>query len=217
MKKNYRVYWLIGLLILSTGCIAAPINRYNAALYHDQGLLAEKNDDFLAAKKCYDRALMYMRMGSAPKAGISMGAYNLGRVAGYLCDFDIAEQLLLESLRLQEAVPSSDDPDHAILSMRFFEIARFYYDLGRYKEAIPYLERGIPIAESLDVESIDPIAYANVLDEYVIALKQTNDFDRAQEIEAKAGKIRSSHAGQNPVLIPRRYNQNCKEALNEEK
>ena len=211
MKGRLKTGCYIGILFLLTGCagLRNPINLYNAQEYHSAAEQAEQNGDLLLAREYYHRALLNAQWGNAPKAGVSMATYNLGRIRGYLCEYIEAEKLLKEALKLQEEVPIADDPDHGILSMRLFELARFYYDFGHNEQAIPYWERGIPLAEKVDIETSDPIAYANVLDEYAVSLKKTNQPDKADTIKTKADEIRSRNPGKEATFIPRWYNQKC--------
>ena len=208
MDRKYKKFLLFGFLILLPGC-AYPINRYNAQKYHESGLWAEQKGDYQLAKQNYSRALLNAEWGHSPISGKSMVTYNLGRVTGYLCEFEEAERLLLEALSLQQKVPLADDPDHTILSMRYFELGRFYYDYGYYDQAILYLEKGIPIAEKLDIEKSDPIAFAYILDEYEVALRETNQINKAESIKTKSAEIRRVNSGKYPIFVPKRYNQNC--------
>jgi len=143
------------------GC-AAHINKKNAEKYHEWGTQAEQKGDFKLAKQNYSRALINARMGNSPKSGISMVTYNLGRVTGYLCDYEESEKLLLDSLRLEE---EAIGPESGLTSMRLLELARLNYDQGHFQKAIPYFSRGVSIVEKLDIENSDPIGFSDVLAE----------------------------------------------------
>jgi tetratricopeptide (TPR) repeat protein len=93
--------------MLLAGC-ASPINRHNAAKYHDWGLEAEQAGNYQLAERNYERALINMRLGHSPNAELSMVMYNLGRVKGHLCKHDESQQLLTEALKPEEKVTGPD-------------------------------------------------------------------------------------------------------------
>ena len=68
----------------------------------------------MLAEQNHSRALWNARIGDVPSSGISLVTYNLGRVKGYLCKYDEAEQLLLEALRLEEqaATEATRESEH---------------------------------------------------------------------------------------------------------
>jgi hypothetical protein len=174
------------------------------------GLQAERAGDYQLAERNYERALINARLGHAPDAGMSMVAYNLGRVKGYLCKYEDAEKLLTEALRLQE---KAGPPDSAFVSMRLFELARFHYDRGEHERAIPYFARGFQVAGKLDAESKDPIGFAEVLEEYAIALEKSGDASSAFGRKSEAAKLRALYPGRPAASLHVRYNQPCPVAV----
>ena len=58
------------IVLFLTGC-GNPINRHNAANYHQWGLEAEWAGDYVLAERNYSRALMNAKLGDSPDAGIS--------------------------------------------------------------------------------------------------------------------------------------------------
>jgi tetratricopeptide (TPR) repeat protein len=167
---------------------------------------AELRGDFIFAERQYGRALINARLGHAPEAGISASMYGLGRMKGYLCKFEEAEPLLLEALKLEETVSG---PEGGIITKRLFELARFYSDRGYYPQSIPYFARGIPAVAKLDIELSDPIAFADALDEYSIALERTGKSGEAQKFKTQATELRAKNAGRRAIFIPVRYGQRC--------
>ena len=192
-------------IFLLTGC-ATAINQKNAEFYHQAGLQAEWAGDYVLAERNFSRALINAQSGNSPKAGISMAKYNLGRIKGYLCKNDESEQLLLDSLTLEEEVTGSES---AVTSKRLFELARFYYDNGVYNESAMYYERAIPVVIKLGVKEKDPIALASAMDEYAIALTKTGNSEEAANIKDEANQLRASNPNADAKFVPVRYNTSC--------
>lgn len=196
-----RLFITVSLVFALTAC-ANPINQHNAARYHELGRQAELAGDYKAAEGYYGRTLANARIGRSPDAGISMAAYNLGRVKGHLCMYDEAEQLLLEALQLEEKVTG---PDSAVTSMRLFELARLHFDQQHYDQAGQYYARALPIVKKLGVESRDPIALADAIEEYSVALKNLGKNDEAQKTKQEADQLRKASAGKSAKFVPVRY------------
>jgi len=201
MKK----FVIVTFVILLAGC-ATAINRKNAEQYHIWGLQAEQNGNYELAERNYYRALVNARSGNSPKAALSMATYNLGRIKGYLCKHKEAEDLLLEALRLEEQVTG---PESGVTAKRLFELARFYYDQGKYDDAAKYYSRAIPIVRRLGVENSDPIALADAMDEYAVSLSNTGNNAKASEIKSAADILRKKNPGAKAQFVPTRYNTRC--------
>jgi tetratricopeptide (TPR) repeat protein len=193
------------LAVLIAGC-ANPINQKSASIYYDSAVEAEIRGDFAFAERQYDRALINARLGHAPDAGISAAMYGLGRMKGYLCKFDEAEPILLESLDLEEKVTG---PESGITAKRLFELARFYYDRGQFERSIPYFSRGIPAVQKLGAETSDPLALAEALDEYSNALAKAGRASDSAEAKKRSADLRSRNAGKRASFVPVRYDSKC--------
>jgi hypothetical protein len=191
--------------ILFAAC-GNPINLKTASNYYDAAVQAELAGNFSLAEQDYGRALLNAKLGHAADAGISASMYGLGRMKGYLCKFNEAEPLLLESLKLEEGVTG---PDSGITTKRLFELARFYFDRGMNAQSLPYFARGIPAVPRLGVESSDPIALADALDEYSVALSKTGNKTEAERMKAQADQIRARNLGKRAAYVPIRYGSKC--------
>ena len=197
------------LALLVVGLVAAcanPINQKTASNYYDAAVQAELAGNFALAEQNYGRALINARLGHSLDAGISASMYGLGRMKGYLCKFSEAEPLLLESLNLEE---SATGPESAITTKRLFELARLYSDRGMYAQSLPYFARGIPAVQRLGVESSDPMALADALDEYSVALSKTGMHAEADQAKSQATQIRAKNPGKRAIYVPIRYGKKC--------
>lgn len=174
---------------------------------HEAGLKAERAGDYLLAERHFELALSNARSNRLPDDGfVSMAKYNLGRVKGYLCKNEEAEQLLLDALKLEENVSG---PESGNTTMRLFELARFYYDHHRFERSIPFYKRGIEAARKLGVESDDPMALAGAIEEYSEALDNVGRSTDAKAAKKEADILRTSNAGKKANFVPVRYNQSC--------
>ena len=182
---------------------ANPINRANAEKYHEWGSQAELAGDYSLAEENYSRALWNARMGNVPRSGISLVTYNLGRVKGYLCKYDEAEQLLLEALQLEEQESGADS---GLTSMRLFELARLSAARNRFDEAHQYYSRAIPVVRELDIESVDPIGFANVLSDFAKVLESLEQESAAEDAARESEQLRAAHPGRQAGFTPRSYN-----------
>ena len=195
----------LAILWLAAGTLAGcgnPVNLRTAGIYHEQAEQAERAGDFVRAEQLYDRALLNARLAHAPDNVISGVQYNLGRMKGYQCKFAEAETLLAGALKLEEAVSG---PDSGITTMRLFELARLNYDQERFEQAVPYYARGIVAVRKLGMETGDPIALANALDEYANALARTGRADEARSAESQAQVLRARNTGKSATFVPVRY------------
>ena len=199
-----RIVAVLPLAVL-VGC-ANPINQKTASIYYDSAVEAEIRGDFVFAERQYGRALINARVGHSPDAGVSAAMYGLGRIKGYLCKFDEAEALLLESLVLEERVTG---PESGITTKRLFELARFYYDRGQFEKSVPYFARGIPAVQKLGVETSDPIALADALDEYATALGKVGRTLDSAEAKKWSADLRAKNGGKHASFVPVRYGSKC--------
>lgn len=182
--------FLLGIavsLLLVGGC-ANPVVSQTYSIYTVQGHGAFDRGDLAGAEQAYDRALVNTRIGRLSDEDVATALYNLGRVKRFLCKDDEAEQLLRDSIEVGGKAAGLDNPR---MSQRYLELARLYYDQERYKESVPLMERGLRIAEKLDVEKTHPAAYAHTLDQYADALRKINRESDAQVIESKVKALRA--------------------------
>ena len=203
MKSSWLI--IIAALVYVSGC-ANPINQKTAENYHQWGAEAERSGNFELAERNYSRALINAQLAHSPDAGISMVSYNLGRIKGYLCKKVEAEKLLLEALALEE---KASGPKSPVITMRLFELARFYYDHGQYEKAEPYFARAIPMVKLYGIEQSDPIGFSNIIQEHAITLRHLNKNGESEAASSEAEALRRNNPNKKAGFVPVRYN-NCK-------
>lgn len=174
---------------------------------HDAGLEAERAGDYRLAEQRFELVLSNARSDRLPDDSfISMVTYNLGRMKGYLCKGKEAEQLLFEALKLEEKVSG---PESRIIAARLSELGRFYYDHSQFDRAVLFYSRAIPAVQKLDVELDDPLAFADMIEEYAKALENVGRPQDAQAAKQQAGSLRANNPGKKARFVPVRYNRSC--------
>ncbi len=191
---------LLVALVSLAGCVGA-INQKEAEIHYAAAHRFDLEGDYLSARDQYLKALVDAKLVGASAATISMLMYNYGRTAGYTCQFEAAEKYLTESLDLERTVSG---PQSGITSMRIFELARYYFDRGEYAKSASFYAQGIPVLEKTDFVGKDPIAVANMLDEYATAAAKINA-PSASDLSHKALLLRQQNPGKQASFAPVRY------------
>lgn len=192
---------IIVSILLLAACVT--VVRPSQGIY--SGDIAYVRGDYAQAKNSYYSALQ-VAMQQNWKPHIASAKYGLGRSLGQLCEFNEAEKYLTEAANLESEISGGKG---AHLSQDYFELARLYYDYGAYAKAIPFFHKALPIVEELGVASSDPIGYANVLENYAVALAKSGDTTAANAIERKIANLRQSNPGKNAGFNITRFNPNC--------
>ncbi len=195
------IYFLLAISLTLCGCVS-DINKKEANIHFEAARRFEFQKDFVSAREQYGKALIDARLAGADQTTISMLTYNYGRMSGYTCHFDEAEQMLLQALELEKG---STGPESSIYSMRLFELARLNYDRGQFDKSAKYYSQGIPIVEQLGVATSDPIGLANALREYGSALSNIGRTSAAAEALQNARRLEDANPGKKPGIVPERY------------
>jgi tetratricopeptide (TPR) repeat protein len=195
----------IAIFIFISGC-APAINNTNANNYYNAGLSAETSRNYLQAKEMYYRALVNARSANASKEYISAVLYNYGRMLGFTCDFGNAIESVKESLSIEKGISPTNNTN---LAKRLSELAYLNVALGLDSEAAVYFSGAVPILESLGVGAKDPIGYANYLEMYAAALRNSNQIERSNEFSNKAKILNSKNPDAKAQFIPVNYKAGC--------
>ena len=193
------------VILASTLFLAACVTAIPPSRGIQSGNIAYKRGDYVQAKEVFSSALQLATQQNW-KPHIATAKYGLGRSLGQLCQFSEAEKYLTEAASLEREI-SGGKGIH--LSQDYFELARLYYDYGKFDKAVPFFQKAIPLAEELRVASSDPIGYANVLEDYAIALSKTGDATQAKAIEKTIATLRQSNPSKSAGFRIVRFNPQC--------
>jgi tetratricopeptide (TPR) repeat protein len=192
-------FWLVTLLILSA-CATIKSPTFNK--YYEAGVVAERQGDYAAAKENYYRALVNARVGLLSRKETAAAAYAYGKMLGVYCDYQGAEELLLEAKDLDQKVKW---PSYIPL----LELARIKTAQGDYQAAVKYFEQTLRLVDKKQFIESDPIAFAEVLQNYSVALGRLQRSADAQSAAARAETLRRAHPGGKPLAGPPPYGSQC--------
>lgn len=169
------------------GNVALESQNYQLAREKYEGALAE-------AEKAYDRQYSVIAM------------YGLARANGYLCNYKEAEEWFKKSISQRESLL---DSNNAYLSQNILEFARLYVAQKKWNEATAQFKRAIPLLEGLNIEKLDPIGYADVLEDYKSSLKSSGNDKDAQEISKKIEYLRNEFSSRQASFKIKPYPESC--------
>ncbi len=193
------------VISLSALFLAACVTAIPPSQGIHSGNIAYERGDYVQAKESFSSALQLATQQNW-KPHVATAKYGLGRSLGQLCQFSEAEKYLLEAANLESEI-SGGKGIH--LSQDYFELARLYYDYGKFDKSVPYFQKAVPLAEELRVASSDPIGYANVLEDYAVALSKVGDANQAKAIEQRIAALRQSNSGKSAGFKIVRFNPQC--------
>lgn len=135
---------LLSLFVLAiTGCYN-PLNRVTADRYGQTCREAQASGRLDVAEEACRRALINVRIGHLGSEAESEELYNFSRVKLQLGKQAEAEELLKESLKVQEGLSPQNQ---AKIGRRLTNLAIVVGNQGRFKDAWPYLIRLLPISD----------------------------------------------------------------------
>lgn len=135
----------------------------------------------------------------------AIAMYGLGRAYGYLCNYELAESWFIQSIKLRESLPDSDE---AYLSQNILELARLYEAAGEDDKAAGQYARAVPLLEDADIERLDPAGYINVLKDYAALLNRI-DSERYKNIHNKLATLKAKHPNAQSGFVARPYPTEC--------
>ena len=166
------------------GC-ANPINRVTSDNYSETCAVAESNGRLKVAEEACYRALVNVDLGNLGSELKSERLYNLARIKRQLAKFAEAEQLLKESLAIQEKLPIPSEPK---IGRRLVELSVSLAAQDKWTEGAKFLERALPITPQFAGQER---AYTiEVLTLYSKQLKTMNQIVIAEQFETKAAALK---------------------------
>jgi len=163
------------------------------------------NHDYSEAIKWYTASLEEsLKTGDKQYESISM--YGLGRANGHLCKLDEAELWLVKSIKVRKSLPNIES---AYLSQNIFELGRLYIAQRKWEKASDQFSQGFPLLAGLDIETRDPLGYANLLDEYQQILEHTGESTLAADNSSKIEELRKNNLDSQPQYVSDPYPSNC--------
>lgn len=142
MNRRRFACLLMLVCLMVAGC-ANPLNQVTADRYAETCGEAEASGRMDVAEEACRRALINTRIGHLGAEEESKSLYNFARIKQQLGKVEEAEELLKESLKLEDGM---NPPNHARIGRRLANLSIVLGEQRRFKDAWPYLERLMPLA-----------------------------------------------------------------------
>jgi len=186
---------LVSMLAISPAFAAAPSRAVVTA--NASGNRALDAGRYEVALKGYEKTLRLAEdVGDAQYRAMAM--YGLARANARLCRATLAEKWFRDSISLRESIP--DVPQSAFLTQNWIEFARFLLSVGRTEEAAAYFERAVQKLERMGIERIDPIGYADLLDDVAATLIKIGNIAEAKVHAQRIAELREKYPDRKAVF-----------------
>lgn len=196
----YKIFFLF-ITFFIIGCAnISPQQQLN----HEANT-AFKQNKYNIAKEKYKTALNEAKLkNDLQYEAISM--YGLGRSYGYLCKYKKAEKWLIKSITLRKSIP---DTNIAYLSQNILELARLYKSGNEFTKANSEYAKAIPLLESLNIQTRDPIGYVNVLEKYALTLKKSGNITKSIHIKKIINNLWATNPNKQTKFVETSYPSGC--------
>ncbi|WP_150622177.1 tetratricopeptide repeat protein [Pandoraea captiosa] len=176
-----------GGVMLAAGCTTTP-PRPLGPDYAAQGGAAEVRGDWDTARRAFGQAALVADQSGWPAAQRAAIHFDYGRALGVTCYYAEAERELSQAYDLD------------ILTARYrypalVELARLALVQRQYDASARYFGRALGTLDRLEAARKAPYAYAELLDDYALALGGAGDAEAATRIIDRAAKVRAGLVG----------------------
>lgn len=182
MKLKTFILIILGAAI--GGC-ANPINQVNANKYWQAAESARSQGNWNLARENWSRAIVNGKLGGIKQRNLSVAYYEYARASGVLCDWVEAEKGLKKSLEIDR---KTSGPVHYPL----IELARLNLDQKNYNLASDYFKEALDVLEKLNVETKDPLGFADLYDEYSESVEKSSNHDESISLRKRAKELRAA-------------------------
>ena len=189
------------MTIVLVGC-ANPINKKTAQNYYRAAINAQQNGDWENARMYFSRAIVNAELGGIDSSTLAVLWYEYGRSSGVTCNWIEAEKGLLKAYELDRA---NKGPTY----MSLYELARMNYDQKNFENAVGYFDKAYLEFEENQIDTKDPVGYADFLDEYSFTLENINKRDKVEGLKIRSSKIREAFKGKKSHTDKTPYGTNC--------
>jgi tetratricopeptide (TPR) repeat protein len=196
------VFLALTLVSLGSAGCRNPTNVGTYGQYSRSGRIAEERGDLLMARREYSRALWNARAGWLGPKAEATALYDWSRLTGYLGGYAEAEQGFREVLQL---IGKSKGEANELEAPALCELARLLFDTQQFEKAVAVFEIAVPALEKRDAPHVDPIGFAEFLDDYEAALRAVELTARADEVSQRSAAIRLQNHGATAKFRVRRY------------
>ena len=170
--------------------------------YMRDGGAAQERGDWDEARRIYALAFSEGNLAQADPRFKAVLHYEYGRSLGVTCSFDEAERQL-------NLANDLDKHTGGVFYLSLTELARLNLDQRRFAEAVAYLERVMAELDPVITARRVPIFYANVLEDYAMALSGIGRETDAEAAAKRAAEVRGGTPKEQFVPDRTPYGKHC--------
>ena len=197
-RKPIVIFAITVVSLIGCKALDTPTFQNNYSLYNREALKAERENNWDAAGKRYFLALQNAEWAEEGKGVRSDFHYKLGRALGATCQFDKSAQSLNEAYTLNNRMPQA-----------LAELGRLKLAQNNLPEAVGYFERAMPELDKANAGKSDPIGYAEILDDYKVALLKSDKAADAARVAKQAETLRAANTGKTAAMLRPPYGGQC--------
>jgi len=177
-------------LIMLCGCapLAQNINGRNATTHESAARIAARDGDWDTARRQYAQALTNARLAHAGAAEEGRLSYEYGRVLGIVCNYGLAEEMLLSARQLAR---QAGGPEYLPL----LELALLAERQQRPQQALKYFHELEPYLDNAQLAAGHSKGVADVRRRYASVLAANGDEDGATVQRTKATALEAANSG----------------------
>ncbi|WP_150574779.1 tetratricopeptide repeat protein [Pandoraea aquatica] len=174
----------LGGVLGALGC-STPAPKTPGPDYAALGGAAEVRGDWDGARRAFGQAVLVADQSGWPASQRAAMHFDYGRALGVTCYYAEAERELSQAYDLD------------ILTARYrypalVELARLALAQRQFAASAKYFGRALGTLDRLEAARKVPFAYAELLDDYALALGGAGDAEAATRIIDRAAKVRAS-------------------------
>ncbi|WP_150722929.1 hypothetical protein [Pandoraea capi] len=173
----------LGAVLGAVGC-TSPAPKPAGPDYAAQGGAAEVRGDWDTARRAFGQAALVADQSGWPASQRAAVHFDYGRALGVTCYYAEAERELSQAYDLD------------ILTARYrypalVELARLALVQRQFGVSVKYFGRALGTLDRLEAARKVPFAYAELLDDYALALGGAGDAEAATRIIDRAARVRA--------------------------
>lgn len=194
--------FISGVIVLLGLAGYASANEKPISEYMRNGGTAQERGDWDEARRIYALAFNEGDLAQADPRFKAVLHYEYGRSLGVTCSFDEAERQL-------NLANDLDKHTGGVFYLSLTELARLNLDQRKFDEAVTYLERVMAELDPVITARRMPIFYANVLEDYALALSGIGRAKDAEAVAKRAAEIRGATPKEQFVSDRTPYGKHC--------
>lgn len=200
--ENYMKRLIPGVIILLSLAGCASVNEKSASDAMQKGAAARDRGDWDAARRIYAGSFADRNLAQTSPRYRAVLHYEYGRSLGVTCFFKEAEHELTLAHDL-------DKKTGGVFYLSLTELARLSLAQKKFPDAVSYFERVLAELDPVITAKKAPVFYANVLDDYALALSGAGRPKNAEAATKQAAEVRANMPAEQSVPGRTPYGTQC--------